>query len=66
MNTSTKLFLAYVAYKRTPQRHISFAEYVTERPDLSALILVSMLADEAGIPRINHRGRKRKSRVTFI
>lgn len=62
MATSTNLFLAFMSYKAA--RHhprISFAEYVATKPDLAATILVSMLADESGIPRIAPRKGRPKS-----
>jgi hypothetical protein len=62
MATSTDLFLAYMSYKAARNNpRTSFAEYVATKPDLAALILVSMLADELGIERKPARGRRKKS-----
>lgn len=61
MKTSTNLFLAYMRHKAGPNPHVSFSEYVATKPDLAALILVSMLADELGIPRKTPRGRRKAS-----
>jgi hypothetical protein len=61
MATSTNLFLAYMNHKAGPNPRLSFAEYVATKPDLAALILVSMLADELGIPRRAPRKARSKS-----
>jgi len=59
MMTTTSLFLAYVNYKKARVgKMLSFTEYVQQKPDLASLILVNMVAREAGIPMMTPRGRK--------
>lgn len=64
MKTTTKLFLAYMEHKarRDGPAH-TFEEYVTLRPDLASLILVHLVADEAGIPRIPLRTRRGRGKA---
>jgi hypothetical protein len=62
MQTSTEIFLAYRKYRLDARNRLSFADYVTEKPDLAALILVSRFSDENGIGRPKRRGRKAKPR----
>ena len=50
MSLTTELFLAYVSYKGNPRGpRLTFSDYVSKRPDLKSMILVSMIAADNGI-----------------